>query len=100
MNLCGTPRDDLLETIISQSARNFIKTLPIIPKKDFIDVFVGANPKAVDLLEKVHDPEDEPSAPLYDKSYEDSELTIEQWKKLAFEAIVNFTFPPDLIADY
>ena len=123
MNLCGTPRDDLLEKIISQSARNFIKTLPIIPKKDFINVFVGANPKAVDLLEKMlvldtdvrltanealqhpylekfHDPDDEPSAPLYDKSYEDAELTIDQWKQLAYEEIVNFTFSPDLIADY
>ena len=123
MNLCGTPRDDLLEKIISDSARNFIKTLPIIPKKNFINVFVGANPRAVDLLEKMlvldtdvrltadqalqhpylekfHDPDDEPSAPLYDKSYEDADLSIIQWKKLAHDEIVNFEFSPDLIADY
>ena len=52
------------------------------------------------FTEKFHDPEDEPSAPLYDKSYEDSELTIEQWKKLAFDEICNFKFSPDLIVDY
>ena len=107
-------------------AINVIKTYfphRIVTKLFLTDVFVGANPKAVDLLEKVlvldtdvrltadmalkhpylekfHDPEDEPSAPLYDKSYEDSELTIEQWKKLAFDEICNFTFSPDLIIDY
>nr|CAB3263635.1 p38 kinase [Phallusia mammillata] len=123
MTLCGTPRDDLLEKIISQSARNFIKTLPFSPKQDFVNVFVGANPKAVDLLEKMlvldtddritaeqalahpylakfHDPQDEPCAALYDKSYEDAELTIEEWKKLAYEEVINFKFSPDLIADY
>ena len=123
MNLCGTPKDELLEKIISQSARNFIKTLPIIQKRDFVNVFVGANPKAVDLLEKMlvldtdcrltaadalqhpylekfHDPEDEPTAPLYDKSYEDAELTIEDWKKLAYEEIKTFQFSPDLLMDY
>uniref|UniRef100_H2YIX3 mitogen-activated protein kinase n=1 Tax=Ciona savignyi TaxID=51511 RepID=H2YIX3_CIOSA len=123
MTLCGTPRDDLLEKIISQSARNFIKNLPIIPKKEFINVFVGANPKAVDLLErmlvldtdcrltasealqhpyleKFHDPEDEPTAPLYDKTYEDAEISIDEWKQLAYDEIVNFKFSPDLITDY
>lgn len=34
-------------------ARNYIKALPIMKKRDFRDVFRGANPQAIDLLEKM-----------------------------------------------
>lgn len=123
MNLCGTPNDLLLQKITSQSARTFIQSLQKLPKRNFIDVFVGANPKAVDLLEKMlvldtderltaeealkhpylekfHDPDDEPVAEHYDQSFEDVDLTIDQWKQLAFKEVKSFEFSPDLIADY
>lgn len=34
-------------------ARNYIKSLPAMKKRDFRDVFRGANPQAIDLLEKM-----------------------------------------------
>lgn len=72
-------------------------------KRDFKDVFRGANPSAIDLLEKMleldsdkritaeqalaHpyldkycDPSDEPISALYDQSFEDMDLPTEQWK--------------------
>lgn len=84
-------------------ARNYIKSLPITKKKDFSTVFRGANPLAIDLLEKMleldadkritaeqalahsylekyADPNDEPTSPLYDQSFEDMDLPVEKWK--------------------
>lgn len=72
-------------------------------KRDFKDVFRGANPLAIDLLEKMleldadkritaeqalahtylekySDPSDEPTSAMYDQSFEDMELTTEKWK--------------------
>lgn len=123
MNLCGTPSDDLLDKINSDSARSFIQSLPKVPRRDFVHVFVGANPKAVQLLEKMlvldtserltaeqalqhpylekfHDPEDEPVAEPIDQSFEDAEMTIEQWKALTYDEVKSFVFSPDLIMDY
>uniref|UniRef100_A0A8B9LPL9 mitogen-activated protein kinase n=1 Tax=Astyanax mexicanus TaxID=7994 RepID=A0A8B9LPL9_ASTMX len=85
-------------------ARNYIHSLPNMPKRNFADVFIGANPQAVDLLEKMlvldtdkritaaealahpyfaqyHDPDDEPEADPYDQSFESRELDIEEWKR-------------------
>uniref|UniRef100_A0A8C1SIJ3 mitogen-activated protein kinase n=1 Tax=Cyprinus carpio TaxID=7962 RepID=A0A8C1SIJ3_CYPCA len=68
------------------------------------DLFIGANPQAVDLLEKMlvldtdkritaaealahpyfaqyHDPDDEPEAEPFDQSFESRELDIEEWKR-------------------
>lgn len=72
-------------------------------RRDFKDVFKGANPLAIDLLEKMleldadkritaeqalahlylekySDPSDEPTSPLYDQSFEDMDTTTEKWK--------------------
>uniref|UniRef100_A0A8C6LLG2 mitogen-activated protein kinase n=1 Tax=Nothobranchius furzeri TaxID=105023 RepID=A0A8C6LLG2_NOTFU len=85
-------------------ARNYISSLPFMPKRKFADVFIGANPLAVDLLEKMlvldtdkritasqalahpyfaqyHDPDDEPEAEPYDQSFESRELDIEEWQR-------------------
>ncbi|MBN3322277.1 MK14 kinase, partial [Atractosteus spatula] len=104
MMLVGTPGPELLMKISSESARNYINSLPHMPKRNFADVFIGANPLAVDLLEKMlvldtdkritaaealahpyfaqyHDPDDEPEAEPYDQSFESRELEIEEWKR-------------------
>jgi serine/threonine protein kinase len=111
-------------------ARNYIRSLPPMKRKDFKQVFKGANPLgeceirqslrmnasmnvepwfrlsiylAIDLLEKMleldadkrinaeealahsylaqyADPSDEPSSPPYDQSFEDMDLSVEEWK--------------------
>ncbi|XP_031142227.1 mitogen-activated protein kinase 14A isoform X2 [Sander lucioperca] len=114
--LVGTPGPELLMKISSESARNYISSLSHMPKRNFADVFIGANPLAVDLLEKMlvldtdkritaaealahpyfaqyHDPDDEPEAELYDQSFESRELEIEEWKRLTYEELCSFEPP-------
>uniref|UniRef100_A0A3B4AIG9 mitogen-activated protein kinase n=1 Tax=Periophthalmus magnuspinnatus TaxID=409849 RepID=A0A3B4AIG9_9GOBI len=116
MLLVGTPEPSLLKKISSESARNYVMSLPIMPKRNFADVFIGANPLAVDLLEKMlvldtdqritaaealahpyfsqyHDPDDEPVADPYDQSFESRELDIEEWKRLTYEEVISFEPP-------
>lgn len=76
-------------------------------KREFKEVFRGANPQAIDLLEKMleldsdkritaeqalahpylekySDPTDEPSSQPYDQSFEEHELSTEKWKGKKF----------------
>ncbi|TMS19710.1 Mitogen-activated protein kinase 14A [Larimichthys crocea] len=116
MRLTGTPPASLISRMPSHEARNYINSLPHMPKRNFADVFIGANPLAVDLLEKMlvldtdkritasealahpyfaqyHDPDDEPEAEPYDQSFESRELEIEEWKILAMQARKKRTKP-------
>ncbi|KAK3602910.1 hypothetical protein CHS0354_039326 [Potamilus streckersoni] len=113
LSLVGTPSDALLEKISSAEARNYIKQLEKWEKKDFRIVIVGANPNAIDLLERMldldsetritatqalahpylrqyADPSDEPEAEPYDQSWEDMEVIIEEWRRLVYEETTNF----------
>jgi len=113
MEILGTPPEDFMAKISSESARNYIKSLPVTEKKDFNQVFRGSNPLAVDLLEKMleldadnritaeqalghkylekyADPNDEPISLPYDQSFEDMELAVEKWKELVFKEVINF----------
>uniref|UniRef100_A0A4W5QUN6 mitogen-activated protein kinase n=1 Tax=Hucho hucho TaxID=62062 RepID=A0A4W5QUN6_9TELE len=116
MRLTGTPPASLISRMPSHEARNYINSLPQMPKRNFSDVFIGANPQAVDLLEKMlvldtdkritaaealahpyfsqyHDPDDEPEADPYDQSFESRELEIEEWKRLTYDAVCDFEPP-------
>ncbi|XP_061543770.1 LOW QUALITY PROTEIN: mitogen-activated protein kinase 14B [Phycodurus eques] len=116
MRLTGTPPASLISRMPSHEARNYINSLTHMPKRNFADVFIGANPLAVDLLEKMlvldtdkritasealahpyfaqyHDPADEPEAEPYDQSFESRELEIEEWKRLTFEEVISFEPP-------
>ncbi|MCI4380849.1 hypothetical protein PGIGA_G00244660 [Pangasianodon gigas] len=116
MRLTGTPPASLISRMPSHEARNYINSLPQMPKRNFADVFIGANPLAVDLLEKMlvldtdkritaaealahpyfaqyHDPDDEPEAEPYDQSFESRELEIEEWKRLTYEEVISFKPP-------
>ncbi|MGH0127668.1 UNVERIFIED_CONTAM: hypothetical protein FKN15_017390 [Acipenser sinensis] len=107
----------LLKHMKHENARNYIHSLPHMPKRNFADVFIGANPTAVDLLEKMlvldtdkritaaealahpyftqyHDPDDEPEAEPYDQSFESRELEIEEWKRLTYEEVISFEPSP------
>ncbi|KAI2659271.1 Mitogen-activated protein kinase 14B [Labeo rohita] len=116
MRLTGTPPASLISRMPSHEARNYINSLPYMPKRNFADVFIGANPLAVDLLEKMlvldtdkritasqalahpyfaqyHDPDDEPEADPYDQSFESRDLDIDEWKRLTYEEVVSFEPP-------
>nr|WLO59335.1 mitogen-activated protein kinase p38 [Cherax destructor] len=122
MKLVGTPNKDLIDKLSSEEARNYIRSLPQMRKKDFRQVFRGANPLAVDLLEKMleldserrvtavqalahpylaqyADPTDEPDSEPYDQSFEDMELPTEKWKELVYKEVTNFTPKPTVIAE-
>lgn len=113
MEILGTPKDEFMQKISSESARNYIQSLPVLKKKDFKDVFKGANPLAIELLERMleldadkritaeqalahaylsqyADPSDEPVSAQYDQSFEDMELPVEKWKELVYLETVNF----------
>lgn len=104
LKLCGTPNEETLAKITSQEARNYISSLPHMEKKKFTEVFPGATPQAIDLLEKMltldadhritasevlshpylaqyADPSDEPDSPPYDQTFEDFDLSVEEWKE-------------------
>lgn len=53
MGIVGTPGGELLNKMQSEEARNYIKSLPIMEKKDFRQYFAGSSPAAIDLLEKM-----------------------------------------------
>ncbi|XP_078595823.1 mitogen-activated protein kinase 14-like isoform X4 [Branchiostoma floridae x Branchiostoma japonicum] len=110
MELVGTPDQEFLQKISSESARSYVESLPKQSKKDFRGYFCGANPDAVDLLDKMlildtdkrltaeqalehpymrqyHDPTDEPTAAAYDDSFEKMELGVAEWRKLMYEEV-------------
>jgi len=113
MEILGTPGEEFMKKISSESARNYIKSLKVMKKRDFKDLFRGASPLAIDLLEKMleldadkritaeqalahqylekySDPSDEPTSAMYDQSFEDMELATEKWKELVFQEVVTF----------
>jgi len=113
LNICGTPTNETLNKITSEEAILYIRSLPNMEKKDFQTVFPGANPQAIDLLEKMlevdadkriraeqtlshpylaeyADPSDEPTSAMYDQTFEDFDLSICEWKDKVWNEINNF----------
>lgn len=114
MTLCGTPDADFMKKITSEEARRYVRTLPIMKRKNFLEIFAGANPLAIDLLDQMlkldsdlrptaeralahpylaqyADPSDEPTASsLYDESFEDVDRSVDDWKELIWKEIVDF----------
>jgi len=117
MQLVGKPSEAFLNSISSANARNYIMSMPPFERKDFRDWFPGATSEAIDVLGKMlaldpserlscaqclehpyfssyHDPDDEPTAPVFDEGYQGGDLSIEQLKKLMFHEIKSFVYTP------
>ncbi|XP_063548275.1 mitogen-activated protein kinase p38b-like isoform X2 [Cydia strobilella] len=113
MEVLGTPAQEFMQKISSESARNYIQSLPALARRDFREVFRGANPLAINLLElmleldadkritaeqalahkyleQYADPSDEPVSAPYDQSFEDMDLPVDKWKDLVWKEVVEF----------
>ncbi|GFN77391.1 mitogen-activated protein kinase [Plakobranchus ocellatus] len=114
LHLVGTPSEDFIKKIASKDAQTYIRKLPKQKKQDYRTYFAGANEEAIDLLERMldldpdsrisvedalchpyivqfHDPEDEPTAPKFDSSFESLvDANTSGWRKLVYEEVVNF----------
>ncbi|ELU14889.1 hypothetical protein CAPTEDRAFT_20998 [Capitella teleta] len=116
MRITGTPGPELLAKITSEEARRYIESLPTMRKKNFSEVFLGASPIAIDLLDRMldidpdtritaeealshpylkqyADPSDEPSSEMYDQSFEEKELDIPTWRSLIHQEVVMYQGP-------
>jgi len=113
LQLVGKPDDRLLTKLGSDEARNYIRSLPAMEKKNFSSVFSGASPMAIDLLESMleldadkritaeqtlahpylaqyADPSDEPDSPPYDQTFEDFDVSVQEWKEFMWKEISGF----------
>lgn len=112
--LLGTPPDDVIQTICSENTLRFVQSLPKRERIPFSQKFRGADPAALDLLEKMlvfdprkridatqslaheylapyHDPTDEPVAPEpFDWSFNDADLPVDTWKVMMYSEILDF----------
>ena len=110
----GSPTGEDLDFISKPEAKEFILKLPKKSKKKFSDLYKGANPVALDLLEKmltfhpkkritikeclehpyftdIRDQEAETTAEKpFDWSFDEVELTKENLQKMIYEESLNF----------
>ena len=76
LNICGTPTNETLGKITSEEAILYIRSLPNTEKKDFSTVFPGANPLAIDLLERMLEVDaDKERSPMSSSCLENTECT-------------------------
>ncbi|XP_008567161.1 PREDICTED: mitogen-activated protein kinase 12 isoform X1 [Galeopterus variegatus] len=119
MKVTGTPPAEFVQRLQSAEAKNYMKGLPELEKKDFASVLTNASPLAVNLLEKMlvldadqrvtaaealvhpyfeslHDTEDEPKAQKYDDSFDDVDRTLDEWKCVTYKEVLSFKPPRQL----
>ncbi|GAB4821651.1 hypothetical protein N2152v2_008697 [Parachlorella kessleri] len=116
----GTPSQEDIMAVASEKARHYLQSMPYMPRADVRQYFPGANPAAIDLLERLlvfnpsrrltceqalahpymaslHDPSDEPAAPaLFVPSGHgvQGELTPQQVRAGIYQEMVAFN--PDM----
>ncbi|MEE6481062.1 hypothetical protein FKM82_012748 [Ascaphus truei] len=116
MKVTGTPTQDFVQKLQSPDAKNYIKSLPKVQKKDFGAVLKYANPLAVNLLEKMlvldaekritatealshsyfeqfNDADEETAPEPYDDSFDNVELPLDEWKRITFKELSSFKPP-------
>ncbi|XP_024232912.1 mitogen-activated protein kinase 12 isoform X1 [Oncorhynchus tshawytscha] len=113
MKITGTPTADFVTKLQSQDAKNYIRSLPKVLKKDLHFLFSKASSDAVCVLERMllldperrvsasealampffsefREPEEETEAQPYDHSMDNTDLLLEQWKRHTFTEILSF----------
>ncbi|XP_070764139.1 mitogen-activated protein kinase 12 [Enoplosus armatus] len=113
MKVTGTPTQDFISKLESEDAKSYIKSLPKVEKKDLQKVFSTTNPQAVSVLERMllldpesrvtaaealtlpyfaefREPGEETEAQPYDHSLDNTDLTLDQWKRHTFTEILSF----------
>ncbi|XP_071399486.1 mitogen-activated protein kinase 12b isoform X2 [Centroberyx affinis] len=113
MKITGTPTADFVVKLQSQDAKNYIRSLPKVPKKDLHSIFSKASSNAVCVLENMllldperrvsasdalalpffsdfRDAEEETEALPYDHSMDNTDLPLDQWKRHTFTEILTF----------
>ncbi|XGW31474.1 hypothetical protein V3C99_009995 [Haemonchus contortus] len=118
MNIVGTPDEEFLAKIQSEEARNYIRNLPKMPRKDFKKLFATASPAAIDLLEKMlqldpdyrptaaeameheylaayHDASDEPTSEVLELDEGVETTNIDEWRRLIWNEIEDFAAQRD-----
>ncbi|XP_036432974.1 mitogen-activated protein kinase 12b isoform X1 [Colossoma macropomum] len=106
MKITGTPAPDFIIKLQSQDAKNYIRSLPKVPKKDLHTIFFKASSDVVSAMERMlvldpdgrvsaaealelpmfsefREPEEETEALPYDHSMDNTDLPLEQWKRKA-----------------
>ncbi|XP_051974984.1 mitogen-activated protein kinase 12-like isoform X1 [Xyrauchen texanus] len=122
MKITGTPAPDFIVKLQSQDAKNYLRGLPKVPKKDLKIIFFKASTEAVSALERMlvldpekrasaaealelplftefREPEEETEALPYDHSMDNTEMPLEQWKRHTFTEILAFQPPITEIRD-
>ncbi|XP_075932285.1 mitogen-activated protein kinase 12b isoform X1 [Anarhichas minor] len=118
MKITGTPAADFVVKLQSQDAKNYIRSLPKVPKKDLHSLFSKASSNAVCVLEKMllldperrvsasealdlpffseyREAEEETEALPYDQTMDNTDLPLDQWKRHTFTEILTFRPPRD-----
>ncbi|XP_048971169.1 mitogen-activated protein kinase 12 isoform X3 [Canis lupus baileyi] len=119
MKVTGTPPAEFVQRLQSAEAKNYMKGLPELQKKDFASILTNASPLAVNLLEKMlvldaeqrvtaaealthpyfeslQDTEEEPKAQKYDESFDDVDRTLDEWKRVTYKEVLSFKPPRQL----
>uniref|UniRef100_A0AAR2JYL3 mitogen-activated protein kinase n=1 Tax=Pygocentrus nattereri TaxID=42514 RepID=A0AAR2JYL3_PYGNA len=119
MKITGTPAPDFIMKLQSQDAKNYIRSLPKVPKKDLstcLSVYLTICLSVVSAMERMlvldpdgrvsaaealelpmfsdfREPEEETEALPYDHSMDNTDLPLEQWKRHTFTEILSFQPP-------
>jgi len=107
-SILGTPPKDQVDKLQNEKYRNYLRNLPHKERKPFCEIFPGANPQAVDLIEKMlhldpekritvndalahpylaqlHDPDDEPvCSDVFDDDFDEETTQLSAFRDLIF----------------